>query len=391
MEKDAGNESNITSDLDVDITLGDNLLDVMTTNMNDYFNPPVNIISKATVTSYPLNSITQLTELTDIVTKPYENNEKSCVDEDLSNSESIDNNDMLTNNAVLIDNKPSDKSNMLENSAVLIDSRPLDDTTNLTNNELLSSNMPLNNDEELTSMDTALHVIEKEALIQHETINVEPVLSNNGMSGHSKISSIEEIIVENDSDSKSPCCDLIEKLKKAEEDAKFWEEKAILFENERNSMKEDMLKFGKLLAQIENSIYEAKGDSLPPTRNLIDLSQGISDLTRTVTDLLLERNQILTSGIAFKEFKLGNIALFLPILSGYFLAFHVNSPHHFLSEKCKALIGQSQHFQPFYVLGKIVNIEHFVSGAMNTEENPFSLRKGTVYHVLTVVPILNDD
>ncbi|DAZ95761.1 TPA: hypothetical protein N0F65_010263 [Lagenidium giganteum] len=88
-------------------------------------------------------------------------------------------------------------------------------------------------------------------------------------------------------------------------------------------------------------------------------------------------------GICYKSFSCGSVALFVPTPFGDYIAFHEGCPHYYLSmESIEAFKRDGSN--PSYVLGTIVFIEDYES---TTDRNPFCLREGTTYHVVTVTPL----
>ena len=57
------------------------------------------------------------------------------------------------------------------------------------------------------------------------------------------------------------------------------------------------------------------------------------------------------------SFSVGDVGMFFPTSEGNFLAFNVGCPGHFLSKECQDLIGRDEHFRPYYVLGRIIEIQ----------------------------------
>eukprot|EP00612_Vaucheria_litorea_P005981 CAMPEP_0171464206 /NCGR_PEP_ID=MMETSP0945-20130129/7597_1 /TAXON_ID=109269 /ORGANISM="Vaucheria litorea, Strain CCMP2940" /LENGTH=239 /DNA_ID=CAMNT_0011991207 /DNA_START=125 /DNA_END=841 /DNA_ORIENTATION=+ len=114
-------------------------------------------------------------------------------------------------------------------------------------------------------------------------------------------------------------------LQRAEEELNFWKHKALSLEHYQNMLQKD---FEAQKNRIEN---------------------------------LEEKQRNLSQVISFVKFDVENIALFFPTPNGLFLAFNIGAPHFFLNNECKKLIGKFPHFQPFYILGKITQIEEKVS------------------------------
>jgi len=96
--------------------------------------------------------------------------------------------------------------------------------------------------------------------------------------------------------------------------------------------------------------------------------------------------------ISFRDFAVGDIALFFPTPHGDYVAFNVGCPHHYLSMESKELIGQDKHFRKHYVLGRIVIIQPDVATCAadavdRDHRNPYQLGLGTRFHVVSVMAI----
>ena len=86
--------------------------------------------------------------------------------------------------------------------------------------------------------------------------------------------------------------------------------------------------------------------------------------------------------ISHSSFEVGDIGLFMltgrgPAGKRTYLAFHTNCPHRYLSTDC--IKGT-----PDCVLGRIIYQEELVAGEKGTDANPYGLRVGTKFWVLTV-------
>ena len=86
--------------------------------------------------------------------------------------------------------------------------------------------------------------------------------------------------------------------------------------------------------------------------------------------------------ISHSSFEVGDIGLFMltgrgPAGKRTYLAFHTNCPHRYLSTDC--IEGT-----PDCVLGRIIYQEDLVAGEKGTDANPYGLRVGTRFWVLTV-------
>lgn len=90
--------------------------------------------------------------------------------------------------------------------------------------------------------------------------------------------------------------------------------------------------------------------------------------------------------IYFTSFPEGALALFFPDSEGRFVAFHCNSPNHFLDLATlpEAIAGQIRYPLPRekpFILGKIVHRNAFTASPAH---NPFLLTIGTAYYLLSI-------
>ena len=86
--------------------------------------------------------------------------------------------------------------------------------------------------------------------------------------------------------------------------------------------------------------------------------------------------------ISHSSFAVGDVGLFMPTGRGVggkrtYLAFHTNCPHRYLST-------DSIEGNPDYVLGRIVYQEELIAGESGTDSNPYGLKPGTKFWILTV-------
>ncbi|OZJ04583.1 hypothetical protein BZG36_02770 [Bifiguratus adelaidae] len=88
--------------------------------------------------------------------------------------------------------------------------------------------------------------------------------------------------------------------------------------------------------------------------------------------------------IAFRNFKVGDIALFLPTRNSNgkpWAAFNVNAPHYFL----KSTVELSEQLRAReWVLARIVSIEDRLADAKDPESNPYGLADGIKFYELEV-------
>mmetsp|Transcript_17654 Transcript_17654/g.23246 ORF Transcript_17654/g.23246 Transcript_17654/m.23246 type:complete len:889 (+) Transcript_17654:276-2942(+) len=96
--------------------------------------------------------------------------------------------------------------------------------------------------------------------------------------------------------------------------------------------------------------------------------------------------------IAFRNFDVGNIALFMPLLQQpdgerQYLAFNIACPYRFLSDQSIDIFKEKNNgVYPDFVIGRIVIIERFEA---ELDSNPFDLRAGTIHYILTVETLEN--
>ncbi|CEG47509.1 Serine/threonine-protein kinase involved in autophagy [Plasmopara halstedii] len=92
-------------------------------------------------------------------------------------------------------------------------------------------------------------------------------------------------------------------------------------------------------------------------------------------------------GICYKSFSCGSVALFVPTPFGDYIAFHEGCPHYYLSEESIAA-SKKDNRNPPYVLGHIVYVEDHET---TERTNPYCLREGTKYHVVSVAPLVSSN
>ncbi|KAG3145772.1 hypothetical protein PI124_g14669 [Phytophthora idaei] len=141
---------------------------------------------------------------------------------------------------------------------------------------------------------------------------------------------------------------------------------------------------GKVAADPVDTPVPTELETKMPDREVIPAAK---------TDNLLvdERRQWVTDdnrleellGICYKSFSCGSVALFVPTPFGDYIAFHEECPHHYLSEESIAASKKDDRNPP-YVLGHIVYIEDHET---TDKLNPYCLRDGTKYHVVSVTPL----
>jgi hypothetical protein len=104
---------------------------------------------------------------------------------------------------------------------------------------------------------------------------------------------------------------------------------------------------------------------------------------------------MLGSKLSFRDFKVDDVALFLPAKVYYdvertvYVAFHRSCPRRFLSEECvNTMIQKCGNRAPDFILGRITKIDVRVAMSSN---NDFSVPIGSTYSLLTVVEFNGDD
>lgn len=113
--------------------------------------------------------------------------------------------------------------------------------------------------------------------------------------------------------------------------------------------------------------------------------QQAKDQVRKANEALVEakkQHPKESDKISHSSFEVGDVALFMltgpgPSRKRTYLAFHTNCPHRYLSTDC--IKGT-----PDCVLGRIIFQEELVAGEKGTDANPYGLRVGTPFFVLTV-------
>lgn len=96
--------------------------------------------------------------------------------------------------------------------------------------------------------------------------------------------------------------------------------------------------------------------------------------------------------ISFREFNVGDVALFLPTShqgeNRVYLAFHTNCPHRYLShESLEGLRGGKEGGAgrfPDFILGRIVYVEEMIAKEGEPGSNPYHLQAGVKFYVLHV-------
>lgn len=129
---------------------------------------------------------------------------------------------------------------------------------------------------------------------------------------------------------------------------------------------------------------EFEGDTKMPAREVIPAAKTDNWLVGERRQWVTDDNRIEELlGICYKSFSCGSVALFVPTPFGDYIAFHEGCPHYYLSEESIAASKKDDRNPP-YVLGHIVYIDDHET---TNELNPYCLREGTRYHVVSVTPL----
>ena len=91
--------------------------------------------------------------------------------------------------------------------------------------------------------------------------------------------------------------------------------------------------------------------------------------------------------ISFTQFKINDIALFLPTTTKTYMAFNVGCPNYFLSQESQELIGHGKHFHPDFVLGRIIQIDTAVSAAGADGKTPYGVPVGLPFAVVSAATL----
>ncbi|OWZ10279.1 ULK/ULK protein kinase [Phytophthora megakarya] len=129
---------------------------------------------------------------------------------------------------------------------------------------------------------------------------------------------------------------------------------------------------------------EFEGETKLPVREVIPAAKNDNWLVGERRQWVTDDNRIEELlGICYKSFSCGSVALFVPTPFGDYIAFHEGCPHYYLSEESIAASKKDDRNPP-YVLGHIVYIEDHET---TDKLNPYCLREGTKYHVVSVTPL----
>jgi hypothetical protein len=109
-------------------------------------------------------------------------------------------------------------------------------------------------------------------------------------------------------------------------------------------------------------------------------------------DIEIEKlKKMLSTKLSFRDFAVGDVALFLPAKVYYdvkraiYVAFHRSCPCRFLSEECvDQIICKNGNRAPDFILGRITKID--VKVAISSK-NDFSVPLGETYSLLDVVEL----
>ncbi|CAI5702397.1 unnamed protein product [Peronospora effusa] len=129
---------------------------------------------------------------------------------------------------------------------------------------------------------------------------------------------------------------------------------------------------------------EIDGDTKMPVREVIPAAKNDNWLVGERRQWVTDDNRLEELlGICYKSFSCGSVALFVPTPFGDYIAFHEGCPHYYLSDESIAASKKDDRNPP-YVLGHIIYIEDHET---TDKLNPFCLREGTKYHVVSVTPL----
>lgn len=194
---------------------------------------------------------------------------------------------------------------------------------------------------------------------------------------------------------------LKQRLERVEAECLHWELKSKQFSDSvKNTLPPiDLHNRIICISKQVNTIHSyLRGDSLmnPPDCN--DSTCNADVLLKNVEEKLSSSLTFITTRPSYVEsndlkiclttFQNNDIGLFFPTPKGDFLAFHLDSPHHYLSEESKSLIGHHKHFRKQYVLGRIILKEEHVA---TPSISPYRLPPGTVYYTCSVTSVVGDD
>lgn len=194
------------------------------------------------------------------------------------------------------------------------------------------------------------------------------------------------------------------KLEKAEQECLNWKlkaQQAPTFGENISSSNGDISNRINSVSSKVSSIHSILGGTSPNPSSPIELDEIFNNIETELSSsltLLASRSSIEVPKSCLAEelkiclttFKNNEIGLFFPTPRGDFLAFHLDSPHHYLSDESKALIGHHKHFRRQYVLGRIILKEEHVA---THNYSPFRLPPGTIYYTCSVSSVIigNDD
>ena len=171
------------------------------------------------------------------------------------------------------------------------------------------------------------------------------------------------------------------------------------FESQKAEFRAKISLLQEELAAKEKSLSELKyrlDVSMESSVNLLESLKlpsqpeaGLAILKEKVTQLRADNYKLrkkLQGTIYFTSFPEGALALFFPDGEGRFVAFHFNSPYHFLDfmSLSDSISQRLRYFLPRqlpFILGKVLQRK---SDTASQHWNPFNLPLGTVYHLLVI-------
>jgi len=143
-------------------------------------------------------------------------------------------------------------------------------------------------------------------------------------------------------------------------------------EQDRQKRKEEE---SELVRSLQTQLDESQKQLTQHKTNLDRANKALHELRSSASSPTQ-----LCDKISHSNIQVGDVALFMPTSAREkrdYLAFHSNCPRKYLNT-------DSIEGNPDYVLGRIVIQEKLVAGAKGTDANPYGLKIGTTFWVLTV-------
>ena len=138
-------------------------------------------------------------------------------------------------------------------------------------------------------------------------------------------------------------------------------------------------------------------------KSLTEASTMVSQMDDKRSDLAIDRASAQDTReskalmISFQCFSPGNVVLFLPVNTEgkenrrIYLAFNEGCPRHYLNEQSANFFRERNNKRfPNFIVGRIIVIDPLKAGPLgDRERNPFDLKEGTVFHVVTIEGLKN--